>query len=489
MDATAVARGLGVKEKFRNLAGGRVRFLPMRVFVLAQGATASNASYEETKRQVFSAREVGDTVGYGSPAHLAMRELLPANGDGVGTIPVTLCPLKDHATGVAAAGDITPSGTATKEHQVRFKVSGILSEPITIAVGAVSVATIIADAIAAINAVLEMPVIPADGTTQLDLTAKWAGPTGNDIKVEVVGPSLGVTWTITQPTGGATNPSITSALAQIGNVWETFLLNCLDVADTTVLDEIKTLGEGRWGELVRKPFVAFVGNSEASVTTATTGTDARKDDRINAQLTAPGSPNLPCVIAARQLARIAVVAQNNPPTDYGAQRATGLEPGTDGEQWTYTQRDTAVKAGSSTVEVVDGVVKVSDAVTMYHPTGEEPPAYRYVVDIVKLMNIIYNVDLIFQSEEWAAAPLIPNDQPTVNPNAKKPKDAIGAVHGLLDNLGLQAIISDPKTAKVNTTATIDTGNPKRLNVGTVVQLSGNTNTKDVSLNWGFFFGG
>ena len=124
----------------------------------------------------------------------------------------------------------------------------------------------------------------------------------------------------------------------------------------------------------------------------------------------------------------------------------------------------------------------------YHPTGDETPAYRFVVDIVKLQTTIFNLDLIFANAEWDGAPLIPDDQPTVNRSAKKPKTAVAAVSAMLDSLGLNAIISDPDTAKANTFAEIDASNPKRLNVETTVQLSGNTNIISVDLNFGFFFG-
>jgi len=96
--------------------------------------------------------------------------------------------------------------------------------------------------------------------------------------------------------------------------------------------------------------------------------------------------------------------------------------------------------------------------------------------------------LIFAVAEWDGAPLIPDDQPTVNRTAKKPKMAVAAVASMLDSLGLNAIISDPETAKANTFAEIDSGNPKRLNLVTTVQLSGNTNIISVDLQFGFFFG-
>jgi len=266
------------------------------------------------------------------------------------------------------------------------------------------------------------------------------------------------------------------------------MLNCLDLADTAALDKFSDFGEGRWGALTRKPLIVFVGTNLVDVTAATAVSDARPTDRTNGQLIAPGSKDLPFVIAARELARIVVVADNNPPQDYGSQPATGLTPGTDGEQWTFIDRDVAIKKGSSSIQVKDGVVNLSDTVTFYHPTGEPIPAYRYVVDIVKLQNILFNLDLIFATEEWDGAPLIPDDQPTTNRSAKKPKMAVAEVAAMLDSLGLNAIISDPETAKANTFAEIDPGNPKRLNLVTTLQLAGNTNIISVDLEFGFFFG-
>jgi hypothetical protein len=209
---------------------------------------------------------------------------------------------------------------------------------------------------------------------------------------------------------------------------------------------------------------------------------------VNAQLVSPGSKDLPFVVAARQLARIARLANNNPPSDYGSQRATGLTPGSDAVQWDFLKRDQAIKAGSSTVEVKDGVVCLSDIVTMYRPTGEEPPGFRFVVDIVRLQNVVFNLALIFEQDEWDGAPLIPDHQPTSNERARKPKSAVAAVNALLDSLGLYAVISDPAAAKKKTRAAISSQNPKRLDVDIEVQLSGNTNQKATALAFGFYFG-
>lgn len=492
VDASAVARVVGVKTNFKDLRGGGVLFLPQRIALIGQGATA--ATYDTTKYQITSAIEAGKRYGFGSPIHLAARQLLPAYGDGVGAIPVTVYPLADDAAGAAASGEVAFTGSQTETASYRVRVSNVRSEAFTIEAGDTE-ATIAAAIAEAVNAVLDMPVTAeaivdaTAGTAKVALIAKWKGESGNDLYVEVTGPSdAGITFAITQPTGGAANPAVGPALDQVGNVWESLALNCLNVDDTVALDAFAAFGEGRWGALVRKPIVVFSGNTKAAVADAIAVSDARKSDRVNAQLVAPGSRELPFVVAARQLARIARVANGNPAHDYGSQQVTGVTPGTDGQQWTYAQRDQAVKGGSSTAAVKDGVLNIADVVTFYHPEGDPTPAYRYVVDIVKLQQVIFNLDVIFARPEWDGAPLIPDEQPTVNRDAKKPKTARAAVCAMLDSLGLNAIISDPEAAKERTLAGINGQNPKRLDVATTVQLSGNANIISVDLDFGFYFG-
>lgn len=486
VDASAVARVVGIATSFKDLRAGGVLFLPQRLAVIGQGASA--ATYSTTKAQFTSAFAVGQAYGFGSPLHLAAEQLLPVNGDGVGTIPVTFYPLEDDGAGVASVGTITPAGAVTASTSAVVAVNNIRSTPFTVLVGD-TVAALCTKIAAAVNAVLSMPVVAVASATEVTLTSKWAGASANAIRVAVLpAATSGATFAAVQPVGGLVNPSVSPALAQVGNVWETMALNCLDIADSTALGAYTTFGEGRWGALVRKPLVVFTGNTATTVANATAVSDARKTDRVNAQLVAPGSDDLPLVVAARQLARIARVANNNPPRDYGSQAATGLTPGADGVQWDYLARDEAVKKGSSTIEVKDGVVNIGDVVTFFHPTGDPIPAYRHVCDIVKLQTIIFNLDLIFATPEWDGAPLIPDDQPTINREARQPKSARAAVCAMLDSLGLNAIISDPVTWKANTMAAINDQNPKRLDVVTRGPIAGNANIISVDLEFGFYFG-
>lgn len=485
---SAVARVLGIENVFVNRQGS-VSFLPQRLAIVGQGTSA--AGYGLTKTEHTSSFSVGSTYGFGGPVHLASKQVLPDNGDGIGIIPLTIYPLDDDGSGVVSTGDITPSGTLTVQSSFIVRVNNIDSPSFTVAAGAMTVATVTAAMTEAINAELDMPIIAVDGTTQVNLTSKWKGVSANDITVEIIGTLNGAVFAITQPVGGLVNPDATAietALAQVGNVWETMMLNCLDVADTTALTTFTTFGEGRWGSLVRKPLVVFTGTTESSQVTAIVTPTARRTDRVNSQLVSPGSNDLPFVVAARELARIVKVANDKPANDYGSQAATGLTPGLDSVQWDQTEREAAVQGGSSTIEVRDGVVTISDVVTFYHPSGMTNPPYRFVKDIVKLQQVLFNLDLEYNTTKWDGAPLIPDDQRTTNPDAKKPKDATAATAKILRALGDAAIISDPETAVSTIVSSIGGTNNNRLDQTFQIQLAGNVNIISITNNFGFFFG-
>jgi phage tail sheath gpL-like len=316
--------------------------------------------------------------------------------------------------------------------------------------------------------------------------SKWKGASANGIEMEVVDTLEELTFTITQPTGGATNPTVDAALAQIGNTWTTMLLNALEIADTTALAAIALWGEGRWDTTVYKPAICFTGVTDATVAAATTISAARTTDRVNSQLVEPGSLDLPFRAAARELVEIIKQADEDPASGPAKRSCLGLRPGTDAQQWTDTQRDVALKAGSSTIEVVSSIVKLSDTVTMYAPSGQTNPAYRYVVDITKLQNIIKRFVDEFDSEEWAEKALVPDIQKVRNPNAKKPSMVVAAARKIIDECGLDALISAPETVKANTVGAIDSQNPKRWNLTVPVLLSGNTNIGDIDLQFGFY---
>lgn len=488
VDQSAIARVTGIETIFRDLRGGGVLYLPQQIAVIGQGNTAN--TYATTPVQVTSALAVATAFGFGSPLHKAVEQLFPTNGDGVGTIPVTVYPVQAGGSAVAATGDIVATGTATRQFTGTLRIGGVESLEFVVPSGtaAADIGPILNTAI---SGVLDVPVTSTATGATVDLTAKWAGISGNDLAIEIldVPTDAGVTFAVTAMADGAISPDVETALNLIGSRWQTMIVNAATpYTDTGTLDDYSTFGDGRWGTLVKKPLTVYTGTGEANATTLAAAGNARRSDRVNSLIAVPGSTSTPWQIAARAVARIAKVAQNNPARDYGSQKLSGIIGGTDAQQFDYPTRDMLVKAGISTTELKDGVVNLSDTVTFYHPEGDPTPAYRFVKTITKLQQVIYNLDLEFNSEKWDGAPLIPDEQPTTNREAVKPKTAKAAANVILSNLGLEALISDTEAAKAATVASISSQNPDRLDLSVTVQVSGNANIISADLNFGFYFG-
>lgn len=480
------ARGVALAVRHENLGSAGTKYKPARICILGQGK--DGVSYTTDRRQVFSAAEVGQAYGFISPLYIAAKSIFdPAVG--VGDIPVICLPLAQPVSdGVNATGTITPTITSsiTKTATYKAKIANLESQDIVLVAGD-NLAAVNAKIVAAINAVRGMPVTASTNDTLTTLTVGWEGATGTGIAIEIESPDdAEVTFVTADTNNGAGTVLVETGLAELSSDWDNIIVNCLGTGSGD-LNAISEAGETRWGAEVKKPFVAISGHN-GSYATVTAITDGRKTDRVNVIVANPGD-DLPLLIAAEAAREIAKLSNVNPAHDYGSRKLKNLTPPEPADEWSSSQRQGAILAGCSTTQVKDGVVCLSDVVTCYHPTGEEPPGYEYVCDLMKVMTMMYNVNAIFESADWDGAPLVPDDQTVKNPSAKKPKIAKSQVFQVLDNAADDAIISDVEFAKTNTLVEISSVNPKRLDVKVVFKVSGNANVISIDMVFGFYYGG
>jgi len=484
----AVASVFGNEFNYVNLREG-VAGLPQRIAILATYDPTKTTITANEPLRFFSDVDVGEALGFGFPAHLAARQTLRKSG----VVPVFIFPIAE--TGVVAAGSILFSVTATSSGTLSLYIAGQLvrvSVPVTTTPA--DVATLVA---AAITADVNLPVTGVvDGSTaeKVNITSKYKGLIGNDIDISINiiqqekdNTPGGVTAVITDMSSGTTTPVLDTALNNFGDDWYTYVVNTFGT-DTTAMGEFDVFNEDeRWNTLINKPFRAFYGSTD-SFSAITTITDARKLDRTNGVIHSPAAYCLPLELAALAVGQMAARNQNDPAQPYTGLRLDGLIPAAATSQLTYTQRDAAEKLGTGTTILEDGIIKLEDIVMHYHRTGEEPPAYRYSVDIAKLCEWLYNVALVFKSDDWRGKILVADTDIISNPNARRPLDAKAAIFKLADAFSEAAIITKPETTKANTTAGIDGSNPNRINIVTLLVLSGATRIISLTTNFGFNFG-
>ena len=333
-----------------------------------------------------------------------------------------------------------------------------------------------------------MPVTCAVIDEGLKLVSKAAGEVGNLIKTRVKGNVPGLVFTVTQLTGGEKDPVVTPGLEAINSVWETAILCCFDYKNEDRLDLTLNYGAGRWEGLEKKPVLCYWGCTD-NYATRTAVTDKRPLDKINVLLPSVGSPELPYVVAAKALVEDVLTTANANPAQGYKGNLTGLEAGDDSVQESYQVRNMSVSKGSSTNVKNGSVAELSDVVTMYHPTNEgKYPGYRYVVDMIKLMNVVYNVRLIMEQDDMKGAPLVEDSTVTSNKAAIQPKTVKTWFLNLAKSLADKALIQDVDFTKEGLTVSIDSENPKRLNVVFPVKLSGNVEVSSTDIYFGFYVG-
>jgi phage tail sheath gpL-like len=482
---SAVSRVCGVEVSYKNFNTGKAQSLPQRLAIIGIGN--DNATYELKKMEVTSAAAVGERFGFGSPLHLAAKQLFPTAG-AMAQFPVTIYPLEKATGATPAAGGIEATGTATANGSGTIYLGGIAIEfSVSKDDGAASILAKIKDAI---NAPLDIPAIAGTiSEGSLPITSKWSGESSNMITLQIEANIPGVLIALTDFSGGTIDPDITPALEKIGIVWETMILDCFAYNKTTRLDQYQIYGEGRWGVLTKKPLLVCHGCTD-DLETRTAITDVRKTDAINFLIVSVKSRELPFVIAAKGLINdIMTTANKNPPQGYKG-LLTGLHAGADDEQEDDNQRNISVRKGSSTNIKNGSVAELNDIITFWHPESEGNfPSKRYVCDMVKLQNVVFNVRLIMESDDLKGAPLVTDETITTNPTAVAPKMIKTSFMNLADSLALKAMLAESKFTKENLTVKIDSENPKRINVVFPVKISGNIEISSTDVYFGFYLGG
>lgn len=333
-------------------------------------------------------------------------------------------PIADPVAGTVATGKIAVTGTfpVTQNtslvfyiHGVRFRVTVKTTDT------AASVATAIA---AAINASVEPCLVTAavNGTvtTEVDVTTRHKGAIMNKVRIEHSlspddPPAAKLLLTITQPAGGAGNPSLATELANLGA--EEFDWIAGPYSDTADLDDMGLILDatsGRWSPY-QQLYGHYITHRDGTVGELTAHGLLRNDPHVSIM----GSTNAvspPWEWAAALGAQAVVHLQEAPELSRPLQTLPliGIRgPKLSADRFDISERQTLYYAGISGFTVNrDGSVAIDRVVTTYQRNAYGSPDPSWL-DINTIAQLVYGIRYLKAkiTGQWGRAALA-DDNPT-----------------------------------------------------------------------------
>lgn len=309
---------------------------------------------------------------------------------------VWFLPLADAAGGVAATGTVLIAGTPTATGVISLYIAGqLLSLTVTTGELAADIATALA---ALVNSSSDLPVTATAATATVTLTAKNKGLGGNeiDLRLNYQGSSsgeavpAGLTLTLTQMASGATNPTLDTALANLGD--EPFDFIVCPYTDTASLNALKNLlndKTGRWS-YANQVYGHVFAAQRGTVSTLSTAGNARN----NQHETIMGfynSPSPAWIWAADVAGTAAVALRADPGRPLQTLTLSTVLAPPSASQFILGERNTLLWDGISTFMVgSDGTVAIENLITTYQQNafGAADDSYLQVETLFLLMFVL-----------------------------------------------------------------------------------------------------
>ncbi|EJM20172.1 Mu-like prophage tail sheath protein gpL [Pseudomonas sp. GM18] len=309
---------------------------------------------------------------------------------------VWFLPLADAAGGVAATGTVLIAGTPTATGVISLYVAGqLLSLTVTTGELAADIATALA---ALVNSSSNLPVTATTTTATVTLTAKNKGLAGNeiDLRLNYQGSSsgeatpAGLTLTLTQMASGATNPTLDTALANLGD--EAFDFIVCPYTDTASLNALKNLlndKTGRWS-YANQVYGHVFAAQRGTVSTLSTAGNARNNQHETI-MGFNNSPSPAWIWAADVAGTAAVALRADPGRPLQTLALSTVLAPPSASQFILGERNTLLWDGISTFMVgSDGTVAIENLITTYQQNafGAADDSYLQVETLFLLMFVL-----------------------------------------------------------------------------------------------------
>lgn len=382
--------------------------------------------------------------------------------------------LADNGAGVAATGTIVATGTATETRTLSLYFGGVLvSVGVTVGDAQNTMATNIA---AAVTANPDLPITASAGTNTVTFTFRHKGEVGNayDIRANYNGEKTpaGITLAITAMASGTTNPTLTNLIA--GMATQQFEIWTHPYKDATTLTAIETELASRAGPLRAIDGVAITSAAGSFSTLTTLGTSRNSGySEIFAQ---PGQNPLtpPMEFAAETAALIALAAAIDPARPLQTLQYSNALPVAAADEFTqFPQRNLLLFDGIATSRQVAGNVQIDRAITTYqtNPSGQPDTAYLDVTTPLTLLLLRFRFRAFmsrFSRHKLAQdGTRFGAGQFVMTPTQAKAEALTWFSDAMKDGL-----VQNPDGFKAGLDATINNGDPNRLDFLLPVTLMG-----------------
>lgn len=502
--ASVVGYGLGFKDFSLQSIN-----LPQRIAIYSQIETSKQSGFSgyNIRNTVKSVEDVINLVGI-CPAYYVMRILKPVTGGGVGSIPIDIFPIQE-GTGSPSDGDLTISGTANKTttHIVNFNGRDSIdgeSASYVVENGEAPTATA-AKLVSAVNNMSNAPVSAVDNLdASVSFTSKWQGESANEISItiNVKNEPAGLTYTLPTMSTGSGTIDITTALSNIGDIWNTACINTFDENQFDSFADFNgepadTGGTGRWNAKVAKPFIACTGTVESSKSNLIAFGSGRETDLTNCLGTAPNSPGYTFEASANYLGAFLDVMNRKPHSSSLEVYFWDMPFPSDGDigvMKNYDDRNDLVTNGISTVTFDEALgYRIQDFVTFRRlpAQSEQAKDWRYCRDIAGIdFNIMFLYLLLEQRSLRGKTIMDDTDQPDqdVSGDVIKPKDWKGLVTQFFTTLNGRALIAEPEFSEESLQTDISGVNPQRIDTTFNYKRTGIARVSSTTAYAGFNFG-
>lgn len=434
---------------------------PQKILLIGQYDPAKTSVVDDVPVLIDSLADAKTKFGRGSMLAIMAEAVFKT----CGAVPVYAAPVAEDGSAVAATGTITFATNASSSGTWFFYIANKL---VKVSVTSGDTPTEQGDAlVAAIGANLDLPVSASNSSGTVTVTSKWKGLSANGITIaknlgrtDADKNPGGTTATIVAMASGATDPDISTALENFGDVQYTQLV--IPFEDDTTYGAVATKGTELYGPSAKKPFMAYSGSVKTK--SALTTLAAARNSKFFSVFSVPGSKSLPVEIGAEVAGAMARSAQLDPARPGRGIALPGI--GKPSEAWDYSDRNDMVKLGISTFKLTaDEVVETEDLCTTYTTENSiEVTAWRFVSTLTNIFNKIYQLNSTFSLPPFDNCIVVDNNSTTTKGYAVRPNTVLAYAVQLVDYWTEQAWTKNRDAVVAALSAEIDGSNPGRINL-------------------------